>query len=159
MGDGAWPDPTNRAPDGRFAPGAGAPSEEDVGPRSGQRPAEVATAARFYGQCHLTVHVTRHLGVSPARYSGLAAPSRLRTRLRRDQSCKTGSAIAGGFAEGEWRRSTSPSCTRATDVDAALAPATACGRLVVAGSGHHRSTTDLSSLLSPLIDLGRDERL
>ncbi|MGC9667704.1 AraC family transcriptional regulator [Planosporangium sp. 12N6] len=39
---------------------------------AGQRPAEVATAAGFYDQAHLTRHFTRYLGVSPARY----APSR-----------------------------------------------------------------------------------
>ncbi|MEV4657022.1 AraC family transcriptional regulator [Micromonospora sp. NPDC049301] len=34
----------------------------------GQRPAEVAAAAGFFDQAHLTRHFRRHLGVSPARY-------------------------------------------------------------------------------------------
>ncbi|TDC46916.1 AraC family transcriptional regulator [Jiangella ureilytica] len=36
---------------------------------AGQRPAEVATAAGFYDQAHLTRHFTRYLGVSPGRYA------------------------------------------------------------------------------------------
>lgn len=40
---------------------------------AGQRPAEVAAAAGFYDQSHLTRHFKRHLGVSPARYPGLRA--------------------------------------------------------------------------------------
>jgi AraC-like DNA-binding protein len=40
---------------------------------AGQRPAEAATAAGFHDQSHLTRHFKRHLGVSPARYAGLAA--------------------------------------------------------------------------------------
>jgi AraC-like DNA-binding protein len=36
---------------------------------SGQRPAEVAAAAGFYDQAHLTRHFTRHVGASPARYA------------------------------------------------------------------------------------------
>jgi AraC-like DNA-binding protein len=43
---------------------------------AGQRPAEVATAAGFYDQSHLTRHFKRHLGVSPARYAGHPAPRR-----------------------------------------------------------------------------------
>ena len=35
----------------------------------GQRPAEVATAAGFYDQAHLTRHFSRLLGTSPARYA------------------------------------------------------------------------------------------
>ncbi|MET8348613.1 MULTISPECIES: AraC family transcriptional regulator [unclassified Micromonospora] len=34
----------------------------------GRRPAEVAAAAGFFDQAHLTRHFRRHLGVSPARY-------------------------------------------------------------------------------------------
>lgn len=37
---------------------------------AGQRPAEVATAAGFYDQSHLTRHFKRMLGTSPARYAG-----------------------------------------------------------------------------------------
>ncbi|MFC3505582.1 AraC family transcriptional regulator [Micromonospora krabiensis] len=37
---------------------------------AGQRPAEVAAAAGFFDQSHLNRHFRRHLGVSPARYSG-----------------------------------------------------------------------------------------
>ncbi|MFI7604604.1 AraC family transcriptional regulator [Micromonospora sp. NPDC049366] len=37
---------------------------------AGQRPAEVATAAGFFDQSHLNRHFRRHLGVSPARYTG-----------------------------------------------------------------------------------------
>jgi AraC-like DNA-binding protein len=37
---------------------------------AGQRPAEVAAAAGFHDQSHLTRHFKRYLGVSPARYSG-----------------------------------------------------------------------------------------
>ena len=36
----------------------------------GRRPAEVATAAGFYDQAHLTRHFRRVLGTSPARYAG-----------------------------------------------------------------------------------------
>lgn len=36
----------------------------------GRRPAEVATAAGFYDQSHLTRHFRRMLGTSPARYAG-----------------------------------------------------------------------------------------
>lgn len=36
---------------------------------TGQRPAEVATAAGFYDQSHLTRHFRRMLGTSPARYA------------------------------------------------------------------------------------------
>lgn len=43
---------------------------------AGQPPAEVATAAGFYDQSHLTRHFRRHLGVSPARYPRLAGPFR-----------------------------------------------------------------------------------
>ncbi|WP_026876598.1 AraC family ligand binding domain-containing protein [Jiangella gansuensis] len=35
----------------------------------GHRPADVATAAGFYDQAHLTRHFTRYLGVGPARYA------------------------------------------------------------------------------------------
>jgi AraC-like DNA-binding protein len=41
---------------------------------AGQRPAEVAAAAGFYDQSHLTRHFKRYLGVSPARYSRIRAP-------------------------------------------------------------------------------------
>ena len=44
---------------------------------AGQRPAEVATAAGFFDQAHLTRHFKRHLGVSPARYLGLPTPAAL----------------------------------------------------------------------------------
>jgi len=37
---------------------------------AGQRPAEVAVAAGFHDQAHLTRHFTRHVGVSPGRYAG-----------------------------------------------------------------------------------------
>ncbi|WP_239124281.1 helix-turn-helix transcriptional regulator [Rhizocola hellebori] len=40
---------------------------------AGQRPAEVASAAGFYDQSHLTRHFKRHLGISPARYHRLPA--------------------------------------------------------------------------------------
>ncbi|WP_020668276.1 helix-turn-helix transcriptional regulator [Amycolatopsis nigrescens] len=40
---------------------------------AGQRPADVATAAGFYDQSHLTRHFKRHLGTSPARYTGAGA--------------------------------------------------------------------------------------
>ncbi|MGA4727836.1 AraC family transcriptional regulator [Micromonospora taraxaci] len=43
---------------------------------TGQRPAEVAVAAGFFDQAHLTRHFRRYLGVSPARYLG--APSQIR---------------------------------------------------------------------------------
>ncbi|WBB67886.1 AraC family transcriptional regulator [Micromonospora sp. WMMD812] len=36
---------------------------------AGQRPAEVAAAAGFFDQAHLTRHFRRHLGVGPARYA------------------------------------------------------------------------------------------
>ncbi|MER7889995.1 AraC family transcriptional regulator [Micromonospora sp. NPDC094482] len=36
---------------------------------AGQRPADVAAAAGFFDQAHLTRHFTRHLGVGPARYA------------------------------------------------------------------------------------------
>lgn len=46
---------------------------------SGRRPADVAVAAGFYDQAHLTRHFLRHVGVTPARYASsreadLAAP-------------------------------------------------------------------------------------
>lgn len=50
---------------------------------AGQRPAEVAAAAGFYDQSHLTRHFKRHLGVSPARYAGLPAPRRVAVGDRR----------------------------------------------------------------------------
>jgi AraC-like DNA-binding protein len=40
---------------------------------AGQPPAEVATAAGFYDQSHLTRHFKRHLGVSPTQYTGVYA--------------------------------------------------------------------------------------
>jgi AraC-like DNA-binding protein len=36
---------------------------------AGQRPADVAAAAGFHDQAHLTRHFTRHVGVSPGRYA------------------------------------------------------------------------------------------
>jgi transcriptional regulator GlxA family with amidase domain len=36
---------------------------------AGMRPADVATAAGFYDQPHLTRHFRRMLGTSPARYA------------------------------------------------------------------------------------------
>ncbi|MDO3703141.1 AraC family transcriptional regulator [Micromonospora sp. C28SCA-DRY-2] len=52
---------------------------------TGQRPAEVAAAAGFYDQSHLTRHFKRHLGVSPARYPTLPAPRRAAVDDRRRQ--------------------------------------------------------------------------
>ncbi|MGC4816748.1 AraC family transcriptional regulator [Micromonospora sp. DT63] len=50
---------------------------------AGQRPAEVAVAAGFFDQAHLTRHFRRHLGVSPSRY---AAPRvLLASRPRSDE--------------------------------------------------------------------------
>jgi AraC-like DNA-binding protein len=37
---------------------------------AGQRPADVATTAGFHDQSHLSRHFKRHLGISPARFSG-----------------------------------------------------------------------------------------
>jgi AraC-like DNA-binding protein len=42
---------------------------------AGQPPAEVAVAAGFYDQSHLTRHFKRHVGVSPARYARPSVPS------------------------------------------------------------------------------------
>ncbi|HEU4426600.1 MAG TPA: AraC family transcriptional regulator, partial [Pilimelia sp.] len=50
---------------------------------AGQPPAEVATAAGFYDQSHLTRHFKRHLGISPAQYPRLAAPRPAATESRR----------------------------------------------------------------------------
>lgn len=47
---------------------------------AGQRPAEVASAAGFYDQAHLTRQFKRYLGTTPARF---AAPAHART-VRRD---------------------------------------------------------------------------
>lgn len=41
---------------------------------AGQAPAEVATAAGFFDQAHLTRHFRRHVGTSPARYAETVVP-------------------------------------------------------------------------------------
>jgi AraC-like DNA-binding protein len=41
---------------------------------AGQAPAEVATAAGFFDQAHLTRHFRRYLGVGPASFGKTVAP-------------------------------------------------------------------------------------
>ncbi|PWU54281.1 AraC family transcriptional regulator [Micromonospora sp. S4605] len=50
---------------------------------AGRRPAEVAAAAGFHDQSHLTRHFKRHLGVSPTRYASLPATGRAAVDDRR----------------------------------------------------------------------------